>query len=304
MSKIGVLNEAVCEAISGGAFTHGDSFRICHTEMVDGKVCTPSSEPPAMTVTRISGGWVFHCHRCHTSGAIYDDRLNPTQTKARVDALKNPVHHKVLADITLPVDFVPMTGGEDCSVPYHAWHWFWKYNLTNDEIAKFYCGWSENYNRVIVPLYEYAYLGEDIAKKLVGWVGREVECTSKEERKRKGITKYLTRAKKGQRRYFVAPGREDKVVICEDAISAMKVNLATGYMGIALLNTSVNTDLIRWLRGRTIYLWLDGDMLANSVKTVARMRSLGLDTRNIHTPKDPKCYNSLFIREQIRDKTI
>jgi len=298
------INDMVREAINGeGVFSPGDNFRICHTEIVNDKICTPSSEPPAMTVTRTSNGWIYHCHRCHTSGAIYDSGLDPAQTKARVKALKNSSRNRMTANITLPVDFIPMLGDDACPVPYQAWHWFWQYDLTKDEIVKFNCGWSDNYNRVIVPLYEYAHLGDGVAKELVGWIGREGECRSKEERKTKGIPKYLTRAKKGQRRYFVAPGDESKVAICEDAISAMKINLATGYTVIALLNTSVNTDLMRWLRGKTVYLWLDGDMLANSVQTVTRMQSLGLYARNIHTPKDPKCYDSLFIREQIREKT-
>jgi hypothetical protein len=43
-------------------------------------------------------------------------------------------------------------------------------------------------------------------------------------------------------------------------------------------------------------------MLANSVKTVNRMRTLGLNAKHVHTPKDPKIYNSLAIRETIRVK--
>jgi hypothetical protein len=229
--------------------------------------------------------------------------MNPTQTRARIDAAHRVPINKVTENVTLPFDFEPMTGLDHCPVPYEAYHWFWKYSLTNDDIMKYNCGWSERYKRVIVPLYEYADWGDgEKARKLVGWVGREIECKTKEERKEKGIVKYLTRAKKGDRRFFLAPGGETTIVIVEDAISAMKVNTATGYTTMALLNTHVSTDLMRTLRGKTIYLWLDGDMLANSVATVDRMRTLGLNAKHIHTPKDPKEYNSLFIKEQIRAK--
>jgi hypothetical protein len=296
------LKEIILKAVEG-RFLQGDSFRLRHDYKLDGDVCTKKGEPPAMTVTRVSNGWVFCCHRCHASGVIGDASMNPTQTRARMDALKSIPINKIVENVTLPFDFEPMTGLDHCPVPYTAYHWFWKYCLNNDEIVKFNCGWSERYNRVIIPLYEYADWGEgEYARKLVGWVGREVECESKEERKRKGIVKYLTRAKKGERRFFTAPGDESKVVIVEDAISAMKVNLAMSYTTIALLNTHVSTDMMRTLRGKTIYLWLDGDMLANSVQTVNRMRTLGLNAKHVHTTKDPKEYNSVYIREQINMK--
>ena len=295
------LKETILKAVDG-KFLQGDSFRMRHDFDGD-KVCTSKDKAPAMTVTRISNGWVYHCHRCHTSGHIGDVGLNPVQTRARMDTLKNIPVNKVTENVTLPLDFEQMTGLDHCPVPYDAYHWFWKYSITNEEVVKFNCGWSARYNRVIIPLYEYADWGEEKCdRKLVGWVGREVECQSKEERTRKGIVKYLTRAKKGGRRFFTAPGEADKVVIVEDAISAIKVNLATGYTAIALLNTSVSTDMMRTLRGKTSYLWLDGDMLANSVQTVNRMRTLGLNAKHVHTPKDPKDYNSLFIRETINVK--
>lgn len=294
------VQKTILKAVDG-KFLQGDSFKMRHTGEGD-KVCTPKDKDPAMTVTRMSNGWVYFCHRCHIQGFIKDDNLNPTQTRARIDALKKINISKVTENVTLPLDFEPMTGLDHCPVPYNAYHWFWRYSLTNDDIIKYNCGWSERYNRVIVPLYEYAHMGDEMARKLVGWVGRELECQTKEERKQKKVSKYLTRAKKGKRRFFVAPGEIDKVVIVEDAISAMKVNTVTDFTTVALLNTDVSNELMSWLRGKVIYLWLDGDMLAHSVKTVNRMRTLGLDTKHIHTTKDPKEYNSLFIDSTIRDK--
>jgi hypothetical protein len=299
MSK--AISELILAAVDD-KMMQGDTFKIRHTETVRDVICTPPDKDAAMSVTRVSNGWIYHCHRCHTSGIVYSDSLNPKQTRARVEAAKNGPKNRMTANITLPVDFEPMTDEESCPVPYDAWHWFWKYGLTNEDIMKYNVGWSANFNRVIIPLYEYAQLGDELAHKLVGWIGREIECQTKEERKRRGIVKYMTKSKKGRRRYFQAPGHPDTVVICEDALSAMNINIATGYTVIALLNTAVSNDLMRFCRGKKVYLWLDGDMLAHSVQTVNRMRSLGLNAKNIHTPKDPKEYNSLFIREQIHGK--
>ena len=96
-------------------------------------------------------------------------------------------------------------------------------------------------------------------------------------------------------------GDTDTVVICEDCLSAIKVNLATGYCTVALLNTDVGDDLMRWLRGKKIFLWLDGDMLAESVKKVDTMRQLGLDAKRLYTTKDPKDYNSVYIMDVVRE---
>jgi hypothetical protein len=232
---------------------------------------------------------------------IWDEALNPKQTSARIRAKQGPIN-KITEQVGLPLDFEPMTGEATDTVPYEAWHWFWKYNIKEEDLVKYNIGWSDRYKRVIIPLYVYAHVGEDIARKLVGWVGREVEYKSKEERRAKGVPKYRTRAKKGKRRYFVCPGRPDTVVVCEDAISAIRVNIATNFSTVALLNTTVSDDLMRWFRGKTIYLWLDGDMLASSMKQVQRMRGLGLNAKHIHTPKDPKAYNDLAIQQTLKVK--
>jgi hypothetical protein len=286
------INKVILDAVDS-RMLQGDTFKIRHDE------CTPPEKDPAMSVTRVSNGWIYHCHRCHKSGIVNSESLDPSATRARVNAVKAGPKNRITTNIVLPMDFEPMTDSDSSPVPYEAWHWFWKYGLTSADIEKYNCGWSANYKRVIIPLYEYAYVGDELAHKLVGWIGREVQCATKEERRSKGIIKYITQSKKGRRRYFQAPGEMGKVVICEDAISAMNINLALGYTVIALLNTAVSNDLLRWCRGKKVYLWLDGDMLAHSVNTVNRMRSLGLDAKNIHTPKDPKEYNSLFIKEQI-----
>lgn len=286
-----------------GKFNLGESFRLRH------EACTDKTKDPAMTVTRATNGWAYYCHRCGLGGMVWDESLNPDQTKARINAL-HAKPNKVTEHVTLPMDFEPMIEAGtfdfrgECPVPYEAWHWFWKYSMLSEDIVKYNCGWSNNYKRVIIPLYEYARLGDELARKLVGWVGREVKYNTKEERNAAGVSKYMTRARKGKRRYFVAPGEEGTVVITEDCISAMRVNIATGYTATALLNTSVSNDMMSWLRGKIAYLWLDGDMLASSMKQVQRMRGLGLKAKHIHTPKDPKEYNSLAIRATLRGETV
>jgi len=291
-----MIEDIILEAVEG-RYAQGESFRIRHDNKVDGTVCTRIDQPPAMTVTRTSYGWMYHCHRCHTSGCATDSKTSPKNTMERVKAIKNSKIDKVVEMVTLPNDFQPMSKREkDSTVPWAAYHWIWQYGIASEHFTKFHVGWSALYNRVIIPLYEYAEVGDELARKLVGWVGRNVD--SKDIQRETNTPKWLTRSRKGKRRYFMAPG-DQTVVLVEDAISAIVVHLATGHTTIALLTTSVSEDLMRELRGKTIYLWLDGDMLAHSVATVDRMRQLGLNAKHIHTPKDPKTYNKIFIQDTL-----
>jgi hypothetical protein len=204
----------------------------------------------------------------------------------------------------LPFDFqpfVPHRGEEHGgAIPWVYCNHMWKYGLVEEEFYLYNVGWSKTWQRVIIPLYEYTFAGELPTRKLVGWVGRDPTWTKTHAAP--DHPKWLTRAQRGARRYFMAPGDDPKgpVVLVEDAISAIKVWKATDYTSIALLTTSVSNELMRKLRDRKIYLWLDPDQLANSVKIVCRMQELGLDAHNVHTTKDPKDYNELAIRVHLR----
>jgi hypothetical protein len=238
---------------------------------------------------------------------VPDKVLSPEMTCARLEALKDIKVDDEVSKVALPEDIIYMS--EDTQIhllenkmrggiPWKAYHSLWKYGISKENIPKYQIGWSPSWKRLIIPLFEYGNFGSDLTYKLVGWTGRNINWVKGDK-----YPKWLTRTKKGKRRFFMAPGKEDIVVLVEDPISAMKVTHATGFTSIALLTTSVSDDLMRWLRGKTVYLWLDGNMLAHAVKTVGRMRDFGLNTKRIYTTKDPKDYNTLFILDCIRRKT-
>jgi len=79
------ISQTILDAVDG-KFLQGDSFRMRHRFKANGDECTSLDKDPAMTVTRTSVGWIYHCHRCHMSGAVSTKNLNPIQTRARVDA--------------------------------------------------------------------------------------------------------------------------------------------------------------------------------------------------------------------------
>ena len=179
------IKQEVLDAI-GDRFLQGDSFRMRHRYRVDGSACTGDTDDPAMVVTRVSNGFLFHCHRCHASGCISHSKMSPGQTRKRMEALKKIPIDKSVTQVDLPYDFVAMGNEVDhTAVPYAAWHWLWQYQFTNEEMLKYHIGYSSAYNRVIIPIYEFAKMGDATAKKLVGWVGRELKYKSKAERKKR-----------------------------------------------------------------------------------------------------------------------
>jgi hypothetical protein len=292
----------------------GDSFRLVHEKKIDGAVCSLGKDA-ALSVTREKNGWVYYCHRCHEQGFIADDKKSPMEVKSMIEKLKGKKTHKLLAHVELPYDFIPLCKDfntddvtlEVCDwkaggpIPWSAYHWLWQYNIKERELWQFNIGWSEGYHRVIIPIYDYGSYDGTTEKKLVGWVGREVECESKEERKAKKIAKYLTRKSKATKRvYWSTPAIKNRnnVVIVEDIVSAIKIHKSTGMETIALLNSHVGDDLLRKCQGKRVHIWLDGNMLAKSVGYTTRFRQFGLEASHVHTPKDPKTYNELFIASQ------
>jgi hypothetical protein len=304
------VSELVLRAVSSRKHQRGDAFRIRHPYKDDGTVCTADDKDPAMTITRIKKGLMYHCFRCGIRGFIENGKLSPQQTVERLVRAQEK-HVSKVEKVQLPYDYKPMFNEKDNDVPWGAYHWIWKYSLTGSDMEKWGIGYSAAYDRVILPVYEYALLGDDECKKLVGWVGRELKYNSKKERAKAKVAKYLTKTTSNSHRsYFTCPGSDEvannTVILVEDILSAIKVwnSLGGKVTTMALLTTSIGTDLLRWLRNRKTFLWLDGDMLAESVRQVAKMRDLGIPAFHIHTPKDPKDYNTVYIADLWGRRTL
>jgi len=266
----------------------GDSFKMKHEFKMNGEVCTDDSKGPAMSVTRDTTGWVWHCHRCKESGFIGDKFVNPVNTLKKLN--QKPSLPKETYIVKLPDDFIPLVNNHlilNKNIPFESHSWLWHYNITEKDMFDFGFGWSEKCQMVILPLYS-----SDI-RVLNGWIGRKV--LKKDEG-----NKYHIQKPKGnkERLYFIVEGEDDgQIIIVEDCLSAIRVNRSTGITTIALLTTSIDEDMTRKLRGKEVYIWLDADALAKSVAMVTRFRQLGIKAKHIYTSKDPKCYNNVAIKE-------
>jgi hypothetical protein len=272
--------------------TTGDTFRLHHQECPERT--KSSGTDPEMVVTRSNDGFVWFCHRCKQHDKIYDRGLTPSQTSERIKAMQRvPVgDFKANEKPALPSDFIPIRHG---LVPDKAQKWIWSAGIPMARAEDCGFGWSKAYQRVIIPVVS--------GGELKGWVGREVEYEDKKERDAAGVAKYITRKGSDRDRIYFIAGEEalrnNMVILVEDALSAIKIFEATGITAMALLTTSVDDNLLRWLRHRETWLWLDGNMLAHSVKLVARMRSLGIKAHHISTPRDPKEHSAEEIRDEL-----
>lgn len=284
----------------------GQTKRITHYEREDGTNCSRGKDQ-ALSVMRKVDGWWFTCFRCGYSGYIGDTKKSPAEIEATLDALKQKKEFEAMDCITLPADFQPLCNDPTehdagVNIPYTAYNWFWEHNITGDEYMKFNVGWSDVYSRVIVPIYEYAAQGEKLARKLVGWIGRDVRKMTKTERQAGNHAKYLTRKSSEYKRiYFHAPYNSDVYVIVEDVLSAIKVSHDAKVNAIALLTTFIPRELCLKLRKNRIILWLDHDQVGNMIKSTSSLSAIGIRCTYIHTYKDPKRYNGVLIRSKVKE---
>jgi hypothetical protein len=286
-----------------GYVTNGKVLRLKHTHKKNGSECTNPNKDACLVATRNRDGWRWYCHRCHESGFISDKTMSPADVTARLKSIKErKIRHKEEVEfISLPHDSIWMgTVEAQGKVPWGAFKWFWDVGLNTDDIKNASAYWSPRYQRVILPIYGKTFH----QKRLIGWVGREVECKTKEEREEKGIAKYLTQKIEGKDRllFRIEGEKSDKVVIVEDMLSAIKINKFTQYTTIALLTTHIDNQTIINLKDKKIVIWLDGDMKSKMVDYVTKFSGFGIDIKMKHTAMDPKKYNSLQINNFLSEK--
>jgi hypothetical protein len=271
----------------------GQTRRIVHQACSEGK-------SPALSVIRKSDGFWFYCFRCRElKGFAGDHHKSPAEVEQMLDNLRKQVPYEAQDVIYLPEDCVQMEDGRNDGIPNKAYRWVWDSMLDKPELLTYGFKWSPSYERVIIPIYEYAEVSNRVATKLIGWVGREVDCRNKEERKTKGVPKYLTRkSSEYEHIFFHAPNfKSDKYVIVEDILSAIRVSDALHCNAIALLTTFFPKRLMLKLRKMSIVVWLDNDQRDTMLKYQAQMSQFKIASRVIISAKDPKKYNDLAIRQ-------
>ena len=275
------------------ALDEGDTIRIpCSHWRCDGK-------PASFTITRTNDGCIYNCYRCGCPDApgVIRRGSTPNRALSKLDRLRSQ-RHKTQANNAhaykpeLPRDFIPMVT-HDKLIPPQALAWFYRYELTDDDMDTHYIGYSPKLERVICPIYS----PED---KLLGWQGRDIfytrnkELYSKNKIKKQPLKYYTEYNNKLSKIYFKIYNNNNiykNIIIVEDILSCIKVYNKYKYNSVALLNSNLNTSVINDLDLRSyssVLIWLDPDAHLKSMKGAVRWQQLGVNAVSVRTDGDPK----------------
>lgn len=100
----------------------------------------------------------------------------------------------------------------------------------------------------------------------------------------------------------------DVAVLCEDALSAMKIDL-TGYAGVALCGSSLGKDdaFKLAMRFKTLIVWLDNDnkeVIANAKQAEARLKLYSDRVARECACSDPKGFSTAFIEGIVSSQIV
>jgi len=264
----------------------GETLRVpCDSPQCQGK-------NDAFTITRILNGCIYNCYRCGLSGIIFKGS-NPGDALKRIGRLGHTTNggnrngNNNNDTCRLPRDHVPLVT-HDKAIPPHAYAWFYQYELDEDDFDERYISYSPSLERVIIPFWG--------GTKLIGWQGRDIyynrniDLYNKGFLKRKPI-KWYTNYSNTRLFYTIYNNIYNYIILVEDVISAIKVHNHYGFNVVALLNSTLNNNLIDLLELRKyqkVIVWLDPDAHVKSIQGALRWQSMGVPTSCVRTPKDPK----------------
>lgn len=201
----------------------------------------------------------------------------------RFQKLQSPVDKNGQTKVELPRDFSTILPGK-------AKKWLLQY-LTAEEISAYSFGWSEDEERLIIPLFD------EETGDFVFWTGRYMGESEDE-------SKYWSEGERSSlQTMFGDPQGQKFVVFVEDVISAIKVGRVAPT--VPILGTSIPLERIRML-SKTFseaVIWLDSNMKREAVKQALNLSNwFEAGGRCVFSEKDPKCYSTDEIKEFLEIK--
>jgi len=226
-------------------------------------------------------GYILFCHKCGKKKWIPRGGFSPRAVKALLTVPKA----KVYPDISVPADM-------SMTIPAKGKVWLYEYGVTEKIIKEMKFGYSEKYQRLIMPVYKDG--------ELIYWQGRYLG-----NHKKDGTPKYISRTKSGNYYWEYNPTGSDVAVLVEDILSAIKVGSA-GYCGVCLFGSYLKESVLNEVAETytRMVLWLDPDKRKSATKYTKRFSSLGYPLRVILTArKDPKEYTTKEIQKYLNKET-
>jgi hypothetical protein len=224
-------------------------------------------------------GYLLFCHYCGKKKWIPRSGFSPSAVRT---LLKTP-KRKVYENISLPSDM-------SYDIPAVGKVWLYEYGLTESLIRELGFGYSEKYNRLIMPVY-------NSDGELIHWQGRYLKDFIKDK-----TPKYITRTKSGNYFWAYNPSNSTRAILVEDMLSAIKVGLA-GYAGICLFGSYLKDETINSIADlyEQLTVWLDPDKRKAATKYTKRFSSFGYNFNVVLTAtKDPKEYSATEIKQFLK----
>lgn len=169
----------------------------------------------------------------------------------------------------------------DCDIVYprRCLDWIEKYELTRTDLLNHNVMWSESMQRLIFPVYG--------SGNLIAWQGRSFHLGNQAVAK---IPKWF--GKGNLKDTFNILGKGNKLIICEDIISAIKVSKC-GVMTMPLYGSFIGRErfkrLFKLFGGEVeVWVWLDYDKAKEATKESKLGVLCGLNCNTIITKLDPK----------------
>lgn len=164
----------------------------------------------------------------------------------------------------------------DTNYPIRALQWVNSYELNRNDLLSNSVFWSDYKQSLIFPMFHDGALSL-FSTRYFG--------TDKNEPKSRTI---------GRKNVLHVLGKGNKVVFCEDVVSAIK--LGKFAYSIPLFGSFIGLERFRQVKKRfveniEVVVWLDYDKAKNGLKEAQRGRMCGLTVKTIITENDPKDHN-------------
>jgi len=253
-------------------------------------------------LARYSDGsaWCFGCHHWEPptiSGFVTHGNNKLAEEHTSIDRLLPRIYAE--AQTTLP----PCT--ED---------WLSRYGITGEECIRAGIRWFGEREQTLLPFYDReGTLCCLQAKNHNAQRARKVKYFNYGEKSEQytifGRPSRVQTAKEGSNGMAADAGqkiqRREKegvfrLVLCEDALSSLKVGRVSP--SHPLLGTHIARDKLKTLTAsyKSLVVWLDSDKWREAREIADAGKLLGLSTRAILTPDDPKCYTTEQIQEILK----
>ena len=245
----------------------------------------------SMLVTHSEKGYSCHCFRCESQEG---HRFIPHGERSIKEIQR---HKQELLEYKSKPPRVPSDFTDN--IPAHA-AWFFKYGITIEDVQAFGWGYSEFFNRVVMPVYS------SISAAFEAVQMRAVSPNDK--------PKYLYLGKPQPDTIWgitEAHAKMADIVVVEDMLSAIKLRMA-GVNSVSILGSDISDGQIQKLittrsARRDIIIWLDADPAGDkgAKRAIKQLQLQGYTNIKRVTGHlaDPKCYTKDEIRDFIEKAT-